>query len=210
MESREAPIGEFQIFSQDFLKFVRRASEVCFLGFHAVHVSRWNRHVEKQCAARHPVVAVRMIGRNGALVGPEDVYFGPIHLASEFGRRKELIRHARGIASRQRNAELAVARNRLPRVVHEETRRRARDLGWVRINPYSGKDFPRYAFKVFASVCHRAPGVRRLPWDPRSPPRNWEISVCAIQNSREWDSPAPKRLRRRRRGQIAWRRRACS
>src|ERR1700732_2314708 len=100
MESWETTIVELQILSQHFLIVVRRASDIRSLGFHAVHVCLRNGCAEKQFAARHAVVAVRMVGGNVALIAPENVYLGPVHLPPEFGRSEKLEHRARCVAAR--------------------------------------------------------------------------------------------------------------
>src|ERR1700682_775537 len=100
VESREATIVKLQMLPQDFLIIVSRASDIRPLGFHAVHVCRRNRYAEKQLAARRAIVAVRMIRRNGALVAPEDVHLGPVHLAAELVRREQFIHDSWGVAYR--------------------------------------------------------------------------------------------------------------
>src|SRR6266478_4733966 len=100
MESREASIVEFQLLPQDFLIFVRRASDIWLLGFHAVHIRLRYSHAEEQFAARHAIVAVRMLRRNGALVTPEDVHLAPVYLASEFVGGEHSVHRSRGVAPR--------------------------------------------------------------------------------------------------------------
>ena len=85
MESRETTVVELQVLSQHFLIVVGRAADIRSLGFHSVNVCLWNGHAEKQFTARHAIVAVRMVGRNSALVAPKNVYLGPVYLAPEFG-----------------------------------------------------------------------------------------------------------------------------
>ena len=109
MESRKAAIIKVQMLPQDFFIVVRRSSDVRLLGFHAVNIYLRNGDAEQQFTARHAVVAVRMVGGNGTLVAPEDMHFGPVHLAAEFGGRQQPVHHSRGVASRQCDEELAVS-----------------------------------------------------------------------------------------------------
>src|SRR5450631_2430991 len=95
VKAREAAIVQVEVFSQNYFVLVGRAPDAGLFGLHAVHISLGNGNSYEEFAPRRSIIAFGTGGRNRALVAPENVYLGPIHLPSKFvggQKRKHLSR----------------------------------------------------------------------------------------------------------------------
>lgn len=195
------------MFAQQGFVVLRGAAEIGIFRLHAVNIRQRNGNAQQQLAAGHAVIARGIIGRDGALVAPEDVDLDPIDLTAKLGGGQQAIEFARRGAAGKRHVEAAVAGDGLPGAVDKAPRGGAGHLVGIRIYPNARQDFAGLA-RTYATGVHRAPGVCRLRRDPSFPRDNWGNRAGDCSRPKESDRPVPRRPPRYRRGRREWRRRA--
>src|SRR5580700_4097280 len=108
MKSWESAFVQLKIFPEGFFVLMRCAADTLLFGLHAMHIALGNRNSNEEFAARHSVVALGIRGRDRALIAPEDMHLGPIHLAAKFIGGQKFEHRARRVAARERDHELGV------------------------------------------------------------------------------------------------------
>src|SRR5438046_1869407 len=106
-----------------------------------MHIGRRYGDTQQQLTTNHAVIAVRMIGEDGAFVSPANVHARPIYLRSKLLRGQETIHFARRGTAGKRDAEFSFASYSLPGPVHKAAGGGAGDLRGIAADVDARKNF---------------------------------------------------------------------
>jgi len=96
-----------------------------------MNILRRHRNFGEQCFVRHPIIAVNVVGRDGAFVAPEKMHARPIDLRRKFRRGKQGVQIAGGRAAGQRDGKFSIDVDRIARERNKTPRGVSRQRGTV-------------------------------------------------------------------------------